>query len=178
LPVAVIVGFELVAVNTVVIVNVALVAPAATVTDAGAVAAEVLFEDKVTVIPPVGAGPLSVTVPVEGVPAVTVVGLSERADTVGEFTVRVAFSVTAPAVAEIVTDFAVVTAVVVAVNVAEVDPAAIVTKAGTVVEASLDARLTVKPPVGAAPVIVTDPVVEFPPVTVVGFRLNALRAGA
>ena len=45
--------------------NVALVAPAATVTLAGTVAADVLLFDKVTTAPPVGAGPLNVAVPVE-----------------------------------------------------------------------------------------------------------------
>src|SRR5882724_9613263 len=54
-------------------VNVALVAPAATVT----LAAVVLLLERVTCAPPVGAGPLSVTVPVEEFPPVTLVGFSE-----------------------------------------------------------------------------------------------------
>ena len=58
-------------------VNVALVAPAATVTLEGTVAAPVLLLESVTCAPPDGAGPLSVTVPVEEFPPVTLVGFSE-----------------------------------------------------------------------------------------------------
>src|SRR5438552_15313475 len=49
-------------------VNVALLAPAATVTLAGTVAVDVLLLVRVTAAPPAGAGPLSVTVPVEDCP--------------------------------------------------------------------------------------------------------------
>ena len=59
-------------------VNVALVAPAATVTLEGTLAAPVLLLERVTCAPPDGAGPLSVTVPVEEFPPVTLVGFSER----------------------------------------------------------------------------------------------------
>ena len=64
-------------------VNVALLAPAATVTLAGTVAVDVLLL-RVTAAPPVGAGPLSVTVPVEDcTPPVTVVGFSVSVESVG-----------------------------------------------------------------------------------------------
>jgi len=56
--------------------NVALVAPAGTVTLAGTVAAAVLSLERETTAPPVRAGPLSVTLPVEGDPPLTLVGLS------------------------------------------------------------------------------------------------------
>src|SRR5437899_9249098 len=64
-------------------VNVALVAPAATVTLEGTLAAPLLLES-VTCAPPEGAGPLKVTVPVEEFPPVTLVGFSETEERVTE----------------------------------------------------------------------------------------------
>jgi len=61
----------------------ALVAPAATVTLAGTVAAEALLERE-TRAPLPGAGPLRVTVPVEEDPPVILVGLSATEDSVGD----------------------------------------------------------------------------------------------
>jgi hypothetical protein len=66
----------------VVTVKVAVVKPAATVT-LGGVVAELLLSDSVTRTPPLGAGALSVTVPVELVPPVTVVGFSTSDDRLG-----------------------------------------------------------------------------------------------
>jgi hypothetical protein len=60
--------------------NVALVAPAATVTLAGTCAAVVLLLDSDTLAPPVGAAALNVTVPVDEVPPVTLVGFRETED--------------------------------------------------------------------------------------------------
>src|SRR5258705_350438 len=71
--------------------KVALVAPAGTITLEGTLAAPLLLESAICA-PPAGAGPLSVTVPVEGVPPITPVGLSVSEETVGRgggVTVRV-----------------------------------------------------------------------------------------
>ena len=63
-------------------VNVALLAPAAIVTLADTLAAPLLLESS-TCAPPASAGPLSVTVPVEGDPPVTLVGFSVSEERVG-----------------------------------------------------------------------------------------------
>lgn len=56
-------------------VKLVLAAPAETVTLVGTCAAAVLLLERVTCAPPVGAGPLNVTVPVEDcVPPITLVG--------------------------------------------------------------------------------------------------------
>jgi hypothetical protein len=57
-------------------VNVALLAPAATVTLAGTVAVAVLLLESETAAPPLEAAALSVTVPMAEDPPVTLVGLS------------------------------------------------------------------------------------------------------
>jgi hypothetical protein len=68
----------------VLIVNVALVAPAATVTLDGVLATFVLLLESVTTAPPEGAAPLRVTVPVEDcVPPTTLVGFSVNDESVG-----------------------------------------------------------------------------------------------
>jgi hypothetical protein len=64
------------------IVNVALVAPAATVTLAGTIATTVLLLESATTIPPEGAALVSVTVPCEELPPTTLVGLSVNAESV------------------------------------------------------------------------------------------------
>ena len=61
-------------------VNVALVVPAATVTLAGTRATVVLPLESATCAPPLGAGPLNVTVPVDELPPTTLVGLSVSAE--------------------------------------------------------------------------------------------------
>lgn len=67
----------------VVTVKVRVVVPAVTVTLAGTVAAAVLLLDSATTLPPAGAAADSVTVPVDEVPPVTVVGLSDNDASVG-----------------------------------------------------------------------------------------------
>jgi len=62
--------------------KVALLAPDGTVTVAGTVATAVLLLERDTSAPPVGAGALSVTVPVEGEPPFTLVGFRATEDNV------------------------------------------------------------------------------------------------
>ncbi len=81
------------ATGVVVIVKVAVVAPLATVTLAGTVA-EALSLLSCTTAPPLGAGALSVTVPWDIAPPVTLVGLTASVFSAGGFTVRVAVLVT------------------------------------------------------------------------------------
>ena len=80
----------------VVTVNVALLAPAATVTLAGTVAAAVLSLERETAAPPLGAGPLRVTVPAEGDPPITLIGLSTIEESVAEPGVTVSEAVLVP----------------------------------------------------------------------------------
>src|SRR6266478_3322047 len=161
-------------------VNVALLAPAATVTLAGTVAVDVLLERE-TAAPPLGAGPLSVTVPVEGDPPVTLVGFSVSEERVGRAcgsTVSEAVLVTPAYDAEMVTGVDAVTALVLTVNVALLAPAATVTLAGTVAVDVLLERETAMPPLGAGPLSVTVPVeVCAPPVTLAGFSVSEERVG-
>ena len=65
---------------TVVTLKVTLVAPAATVTLAGTLAAAVLLLVRVTSAPPVGAAAVRDTVPVEAAGPITLVGFTDSAD--------------------------------------------------------------------------------------------------
>ena len=161
----------------VLIVNVAEVAPAATVTLAGKVALDEL-DERATTTPPVGAGPLRVTVPVEDDPPATEVGDKLSDVTAAGFTVSVALTETPVSVPVIFAATVAVTGEVVTVNVVEVDPAGTVTVAGTTALLLLEARLTTKPPVGAGPVRAAVPVEALPPVTVAGVRAIELNAEA
>jgi len=88
LKVAEMVAEAVLATAVVVTLKVAVVAPAATDTLAGTVAAALLL-DKVTDSPPVGAALPNVTVPVDEVPPVAEVGFSVTEETTGGFTVNV-----------------------------------------------------------------------------------------
>jgi len=81
--------------------------------------------------------------------------------------------------AEIVTGVEVVTALVLAVNVALLAPAATVTLAGTLAAALSLVSITCAPPLGAGPLRVTVPVEDCaPPVTLVGFNVSEESVGA
>jgi hypothetical protein len=153
-------------------VNVAEVAPPAIVTVAGTVTCA-LADDRATVSPPDGAALVIVTVPVVLVPVATAVGKNDTPAKPGALTVRVAEPLVVPRVAETLTDESVATASEVTVKVADEDPPAIVTDAGTVAAAALSVeRLTERPPLGACPERVTVAVEVAPPVKLVGLRVT------
>jgi hypothetical protein len=158
-------------------VNVAVVAPVGTVTFAGTVAAALSLVSPTTA-PPVGAGPVKVTVPVDvNVPPTTLGGFKDRETSDGGFTVRVAVCVTS-AVAEITTGVEEPTPWVVTVKVAVVEPEAMVTLGGTVAAAALPLdNVTATPSTDAGLSSVTVPVEGAPPGTLVGFTDTAVRDG-
>jgi hypothetical protein len=78
------------ATGEVLIANVAVVLPAATVTLVGTVAAAVLLLDSVTTAPALCAGPVRVTVPVDVFPPRTELGLRATEDNASGVTVSVA----------------------------------------------------------------------------------------
>jgi hypothetical protein len=157
-------------------VNVALEAPAATVTVAGTVALEWASESN-TVAPPAGAGPVSVTVPVVFLQPHTGFGAMVTVDKVGGATVTVTDLVAALYAPEMVIELFAVTTLVAIVKLALVAPAGTVTDTGTVATAVLLlASVTTIPPTGATPVNATFPVAFLPPVTVNGFAVMLLKA--
>ncbi len=170
--VAVIVTLALAATASVVTLKVPLLAPPAMLKLAGTVAALVLLLIKVTVRPTGGAGPLKTNVPTEPTPPVTGLGLNVSDVITAGLTVSVPVTLLAPSVAVTVTTVALATPTVVAVNVCDVFPAAIITVAGTVTEGSPLLKETVIPPVGATSLIVAVPVELVPPVTATGLKLS------
>lgn len=154
--------------------KVAFVDPAATVTLAGTVATAVMLEERLTTIPPLGAASLRLTVPVEELPPGTDLGFSDTDDKVtGGMTVSEAVCVPPAYEAESVPGVEEVTTVVVTAKAAVGDPAGTVTLDGTAMTAVLllDSDTTT-PPGGAAPLSVTIPVGEFPPMTLETFRVS------
>ena len=152
------------------IVNVAVVAPAATVTVDGTLAAVALLPSTITA-PPEGAGALNVTVPcVEVPPVIVATGTVSASNAAGAGdTLNVAVFVAAPYNAVMTTSVGVVTGDVVIVNAALVAPAATVTDAGVdAVDARLLEMAMTAPPGGAAGAIAIAPCAEEPPITVDG----------
>src|SRR6202158_5694186 len=147
-------------------VKVAVVAPAGPATLEGTLAAPLLLESA-TCAPPAGAGPLSVTVPVEDcTPPITLVGFSVSEETVGSgggATVSVADLVAPPKAAEMVTVVGAPTALVFTGNVALVAPAGTATLEGTLAAPLLLESATCAPPAGAGPLSRTAPVDDWAP---------------
>ena len=168
--------------DTVVTVNVALVAPAGTVTlpTAGTLAAAGLLLERVTSALVAGAAALKVTVATEELPPTTLVGFSARPETVrggggaGGVTVSKAEVLPVAIVAVIVTVVDTVTGKAEAVNVALLLPARTVTFTGTVAARVLLLESpTVTPPAGAGAANVTVPSEEEPLATLAGLSVTA-----
>jgi hypothetical protein len=170
---------EIVLVVELVTVRVAMVklpvlAPSAIVMDAGTVAALVWLLVRVTSVPAEGAGPVSVTVPVEVRPPRTEAGDSTSDDALGAATVSVAVRVVVPpAMAEMAPEVDAPTGTVVTRKVVTLAPAGTVTVAGTEAAGLALERVTTVPPGGAAIEMVTVPVEVDPPTTLVGLSASA-----
>ena len=161
----------------VVIVNVALVAPSATVTLAGSVAAA-LLDARLTTTPPAGAAYPMLTAPVDVRPPGTVVGSSVTLTTVGAVTVSVSVAEMPFSVPVITALTGAATPTVVTVNCALVAPSTIVTVAGTPAFELLLESATVTPPTGAADDSVTVPLLDVPPGTDTGRTVRPVSCGA
>lgn len=153
------------------------VEPAAIVTFAGNVALG-LLEPSVITKPPVGAGLVMATVPVDADPPVMVVGVNVSEESAGAAIARVAVAVVPRRVPEIVAFVDVATAMVVTVKVAVLVPAATVTVDGTLALKLFELRVMAVPPVRAGPFKVTVAVEEVPPFTDVGVSVSELRDAA
>src|SRR5215211_2084202 len=165
------------------IANVALVAPCATDTPAGTVAAAVLLLDRDTAKPPAGAADVSVTLACDEAPPVTLAGFTATdesdAGADGGVTVSVALRAVPPNAPLIVRDVDAVTDAVLTVNVALKAPAGTVTLAGTVAALVLLLdSVTTAPPEGAALVRLAVPSEVLPPTTLAGLSAIPAREGA
>jgi hypothetical protein len=162
----------------VVIEKLALVDPAAMVTLEGTTATKMLLLERATKAPPLGAGPLSVTVPVDAFPPVTLEGLNVNEVSTGGSIVSEADWVTPPKTPEMVTDVAVATALVRTVKMALVAPAGTVTLEGTVATPVLLLdKATAAPPLGAGPFSITVALDELPPVKLERLRISEVGTG-
>jgi hypothetical protein len=162
---------------TVLIVNAPDVSPAGIAIDTDKLVMPLCEVESLTIIPPVGAGPLSVTVPIEELPPTTELG-----DTTSVFTEvilipSVALFVTPLRLAEITALTLLVTGEVFTVNVAAVEPSGIETEGATVAAGLLLDKAISTPAGGAGALSVTVAVELDPPARLVGFRTRILRSG-
>lgn len=147
--------------------NVAVVAPAGTVTFGGTVAG--LVVESCSTAPLAGAGPLKETVPVDEAPAVTVDGLSASDVTptvTPGFTVTPTLAVDAPNAAVMVAGVVVVTGNALKEKIPDVEPAETNTFGGRLMAGLLADSVTSTCPAGAGAVRLTKPTPPWPPVNV------------
>lgn len=138
--------------------------------------AKLLFEANVIVVS-TAATPVSVTVPVDGLPPTTLVGFNTSVFNAGGLTVRLAEVLVTPRyVPDTVPVVATETGTVVITNVAVFAPAGTVTLTGTVAALFVVLRVTVSF-AAVAPVRVTVPVDWAPPINVLGVSVIELKTG-
>lgn len=158
-------------------VNVLLIEPAGTVTVAGTVTPARLLESETT-IPPVGALLDNVTVPVELLLPTTLDGATETDANRPARTAKAPVTLDVGVLAVTTTPVSVETAFVLTVKIASCEPAATVTVTGTVAAASLDSKVTTRPPAGALVSRLTIPVAVLPPATPAGEMVITETRGA
>jgi hypothetical protein len=172
-----------VATDAVVTANCVLVDPTGTVTLAGTVAAAVLLLESWTTAQQAWTVPVKVTVPVEELPPVTLVGLTVSDESVGPggggLTLMVV-NLSIPPAEAVICDHVPnpgLTGLVETVNVALEAPEGTVTLAGTVATVvSWLERLTTTPPAGAGEASVTVPCEVSPAVTADGLSARERSA--
>jgi hypothetical protein len=134
----------------------------------GKTAAALLDAAMLTLMPPLGAGPVRDKYPYAEAPPTTLIGSIVNPCKVGGLILSVALA-EAVAVLPVITSLAMdETGFVVIWNPAEMDPAATVTVPGTTPLTFADFSETTTPPAAALPERVTNPLTEVPPVTVLG----------
>jgi hypothetical protein len=159
--------------------NEALDEPAGTLTLGGTAATAGSLLLSAIASPPLGAGPLSVTVASAVLPPTTVEELNVTAVGVAGLTSRVALLVTPRAAAEMITCAVLATGLVETVKFALEEPALTFTLAGTVtVATSLLVSVTTVPPDGAGPFSVTVACTGLPPMTAVVPSVTAVGVAA
>ena len=171
--VAVILAMICLPTGPVVIVNVTLLAPAGTMTLAGTFATPVLLTTS-TLTPPVGASPLSVTVPVDCDPPPTTEGFTVIVRSAGGLMVSVPLTCEPVIFATTVATSVLLTGDVEQEKLPELIPADIVTEVGPPHAASFEVRVTLTPPEGAGDPSETVPVEAEPPFTAAGLNTRDL----
>ena len=128
-------------------------------------------------IPPEGACPFSVTVPVDERPPPTEVGLRVKLVGIASCTFKVVVTLALSAIAVIVAFIVLATGTVVTVKVAVVLPTGTVIDNGTLAAALFDSRPTCSPPVGAGTLSVNVATEDVPPPTLVGETVRLANTG-